>query len=42
MTRHLLTVLAFLSAASLAAPGVGHAQTFKVEKFDIKGDGGTD
>src|SRR6202795_3622543 len=42
MTRHLLTVLAFLSAASLAAPSVGHAQTFKVEKFDIKGDGGTD
>src|SRR6266581_5172158 len=42
MTRHLLTVLAFLSAAILAAPSVGHAQTFKVEKFDIKGDGGTD
>src|ERR1700722_14539392 len=42
MTRHLLTVLAFLSVASLAAPGIGHAQTFKVEKFDIKGDGGTD
>ena len=42
MTRRLLTALAFLSAASLAAPGVGHAQTFKVEKFDIKGDGGTD
>jgi DNA-binding beta-propeller fold protein YncE len=42
MTRHLLAVLAFLSATSLAVPGVGHAQTFKVEKFDIKGDGGTD
>ena len=42
MTRRLLTALAVLSAASLAAPGVGHAQTFKVEKFDIKGDGGTD
>ncbi len=42
MTRHLLTALAFLSAASLAAPGVGHAQTFKAEKFDIKGEGGTD
>src|SRR6266446_8079729 len=42
MTRHLLTVFALLSAASLAAPGAGHAQTFKVEKFDIKGDGGTD
>src|SRR6202521_2012878 len=42
MTRHLLTVFAFLSAASLAVPGFGHAQTFKLEKFDIKGDGGTD
>jgi DNA-binding beta-propeller fold protein YncE len=38
----LLTTLAFLSAASLVAPAVGHAQTFRVEKFDIKGDGGTD
>src|SRR5258707_2856424 len=42
MTRHLLTALAVLSAASLAAPSIGHAQTFKVEKFDIKGEGGTD
>src|ERR1700737_3973070 len=42
MTRHLLTGLALLAAASLAAPTVGHAQAFKVEKFDIKGDGGTD
>ena len=42
MTRHLLTTLIVLSAASLAAPAVGHAQTFKVEKFDIKGEGGTD
>jgi DNA-binding beta-propeller fold protein YncE len=42
MTRHLLIALAFLSTASLALPGVGHAQTFNVEKFDIKGDGGTD
>ena len=40
MTRQLL--IAFLSAASLAVPSVGHAQTFNVEKFDIKGDGGTD
>jgi len=38
----LLTAAAFLSAASLAAPIVGHAQTFNVQKFDIKGDGGTD
>ena len=42
MIKHLLTILAFLSAASLAAPRVGHAQTFKVDKFDIKGEGGTD
>jgi hypothetical protein len=27
---------------SVAAPSIGHAQTFKVEKFDIKGQGGTD
>ena len=42
MTRRLLTALAVLFAISLAAPNIGHAQTFKVEKFDIKGDGGTD
>src|SRR6266850_332474 len=42
MSRRLLTALAFLFAASLAAPGVGRAQAFKVEKFDIKGEGGTD
>jgi DNA-binding beta-propeller fold protein YncE len=42
MTRRLLTVFALLFAASLAAPVIGHAQTFKVDKFDIKGDGGTD
>src|SRR5712671_1655593 len=42
MTRHQLTAIAVLFAGSLAAPGTGHAQAFKVEKFDIKGDGGTD
>jgi YVTN family beta-propeller protein len=42
MTRNLLAALAVLFASSLAAPGIGHAQTFKVERFDIKGDGGTD
>ena len=42
MTRHLLSGVAFLFAASLAAPIVGNAQTFNVEKFDIKGEGGTD
>jgi DNA-binding beta-propeller fold protein YncE len=42
MTRHRLTALALLSVASLAAPRAAQAQTFKVEKFDIKGEGGTD
>ena len=42
MTRHLLTALALLSVASVAVPRAGQAQTFKVEKFDIKGEGGTD
>ena len=42
MTKRLLAALAVLVAVGLAASGVGHAQTFKVEKFDIKGDGGTD
>jgi DNA-binding beta-propeller fold protein YncE len=42
MTRQMLAALALLGAFSLAAPPAGHAQTFKVEKFDIKGDGGTD
>ena len=42
MTRQLLAALAFVSAVSLAAPTLGRAQTFKVEKFDIKGEGGTD
>jgi DNA-binding beta-propeller fold protein YncE len=42
MTRRLLTAAAVLFASILAAPRIGHAQTFKVEKFDIKGDGGTD
>ena len=42
MTRRLLIVVNLLLATSLSMPVVGHAQTFKVEKFDIKGDGGTD
>ena len=37
MTRRLLTASAVFFASSLA-----QAQAFKVEKFDIKGDGGTD
>ena len=42
MRTRLLTTITSLSAAVLAASGALHAQTFKVEKFDIKGDGGTD
>ena len=42
MIKHLLAAFAVFSAVTIAVPGVGHAQTFKVEKFDIKGDGGTD
>ena len=41
MTRRCLMALVGLIAAHLAAIAVG-AQTFGVEKFDIKGDGGTD
>src|SRR5215831_17961126 len=42
MTRRVLVALLLLSVACLAVPGAAFAQTFKVEKFDIKGDGGTD
>src|SRR5881394_4094762 len=42
MTRGLWTAFAVLFASSVAVPAIVHAQTFKVEKFDIKGDGGTD
>ena len=42
MIKHLFTAPVVLLAGMLAAPSIGHAQTFKVEKFDIKGDGGTD
>src|SRR3954464_9273077 len=42
MVTRVLVVLTVLSAASVARPAAAHAQTFKVEKFDIKGDGGTD
>ena len=42
MTGRLLTALTVLFASILAVPSMGHAQTFKVEKFDIKGEGGTD
>ena len=42
MYRRLMTALAVLFASSLAAPILAQAQTFKTEKFDIKGEGGTD
>jgi DNA-binding beta-propeller fold protein YncE len=41
MTRHALRATAFLLATVLA-PRAGSAQTFKVEKFNIAGEGGTD
>ena len=42
MTGRSLAALAVLLAGGLAAPRLAQAQSFKVEKFDIKGDGGTD
>src|SRR5579862_8801894 len=42
MTRRVIAVFVVLLAISFAVPNIGHAQAFKVEKFDIKGDGGTD
>jgi DNA-binding beta-propeller fold protein YncE len=42
MTVRLLTAAGILFASSLAMPNIGRAQAFKVEKFDIKGEGGTD
>jgi DNA-binding beta-propeller fold protein YncE len=42
MTKHILSAMICLFAVAVAIPGTANAQTFKVEKFDIKGDGGTD
>ena len=42
MTRHRFTAFACLIAATLAAPRIGHAQAYKVARFNIGGDGGTD
>jgi DNA-binding beta-propeller fold protein YncE len=42
MTRRFSIVFIALAIAILSTPAVGNGQTFKVEKFDIKGDGGTD
>jgi YVTN family beta-propeller protein len=41
MTTYLLTAAALLFANGIIAPQRAKAQSFKVEKFDIKGDGGT-
>ena len=41
MTKVSLAALAVF-AGILSAPTIGHAQTFTTNKFDIKGDGGTD
>jgi DNA-binding beta-propeller fold protein YncE len=42
MTKCLRFSLVVLALVAIVAPGSGRAQTFKVQKFDIKGDGGTD
>jgi DNA-binding beta-propeller fold protein YncE len=42
MIKRLLIPIAMLLASSFALLSIGQAQVFKVEKFDIKGDGGTD
>src|SRR3954466_4129496 len=42
MTRHSFAAFAVLIALAAAAPAVSNAQSFKVQKFDIKGDGATD
>ena len=42
MTTQSLIVSAALVVAALAQPGTAGAQTFKVEKFNIGGEGGTD
>jgi DNA-binding beta-propeller fold protein YncE len=42
MIKQSLVALTFVAVAAGALPRDGHAQSFKVEKFDIKGEGGTD
>src|SRR3954463_11297177 len=42
MTKQLIVAIAILLAVGGGVPAAAHAQTFKVDKFDIKGDGGTD
>jgi len=42
MTRRLITLLVLLVGFTSAFPAARQAPNFKVEKFDIKGEGGTD
>jgi DNA-binding beta-propeller fold protein YncE len=42
MTKSLFIACGMFCAAGLLAPDVVSAQSFKVDKFDIKGEGGTD
>src|SRR5258708_15125152 len=42
MTRRLLTLLVAVFVAGVGAFTVARAENFKVQKYDIKGDGGTD
>src|SRR6266852_6552768 len=42
MTSRFLRALLSVAVFTVIVPGVGQAQTFKVDKIDIKGDGGTD
>jgi YVTN family beta-propeller protein len=42
MSRRIVTALLGLIAVGFMAPSVGQAQAFKTEKYDIKGEGGTD
>jgi DNA-binding beta-propeller fold protein YncE len=42
MTKRLPAAALLVLACGLAVPLITHAQNFKVEKFDIKGEGGTD
>src|SRR5437016_5574920 len=42
MRKHVIIAFALFVAAGLSAAALGQAPAFKVEKFDIKGDGGTD
>src|SRR5437762_9290805 len=42
MIKGFTTAFVVIFGIGLAAPLAGNAQGFKVEKFDIKGDGGTD